>query len=49
MQQQLIRLFYEDNCKKPIYVWDQTGGLHSIQRCDSHSTANVQGMHSNIG
>ena len=26
MQQQLIRLFYEENCKKPIYVWDQTGG-----------------------
>ena len=24
-------------------------GLHSIQRCDLHSNANVQGMHSNMG
>ena len=26
MQQQLIRFIYEENCKKPLYVLDQTGG-----------------------
>ena len=49
MQRQLIRLFYEENCKKNYLCFGPNWGLHSIQRCDSHSNANVQGMHSNMG
>ena len=45
MQQQLITLFYEENCKKKKLCLGPNWGLHSIQRYDSHSNANVQGMH----
>ena len=49
MQRQLIRLFYEKNCKKMSLCFGPNWELHSIQRCDLHSNANVQGLHSIIG
>ena len=49
MQRQLItlRLFMRKTVQTSLCL-GPNWGLHSIQRCDSHSNANVQGMHSNM-